>query len=209
MKALAAGITVAVLSVSSCATHHRAADPAHTSGPPPATVFVTGDGITAGDGLTDALHQAWPRLVFRQAFPLGSVLVNGAGQGATVGNAITAQLPIAAGVHPDTALVWLGVEEATQGESPGTFEQSLRTLFAGLHADGAKRIVVAGLPSGVAEANAGAFNTAISRAAAGSGARFVDLSNVHARVDALGNVAPTAELHRAIADDFIRVLAQP
>lgn len=209
MKRAVVVVIVGVLFVASCATHHRATPPAKESGPPPATVFVAGDDVTAGDGLEDALHAAWPRLVFREAFPLGSTFVNGASRNATVENAITTQLPIAADVHPDTALVWLGTREAAVGGSPAAVEQSLRALFTDLRSDGAKRILAAGIPAGVGDASAPSFNAAIERAADEANARFVDLSSVHLRADGAGTIIATPAQHRAVADAFVHALRQP
>jgi lysophospholipase L1-like esterase len=209
MTRVVASITVALLLLASCAGDHRAAVPARQVGPPPATVFVAGDGVTAGDALDDALHNAWPRLVFREAFPLGSILVNGASRDATVDNAIASQLPIAADVHPDAALVWLGTREAAAGGSPDSVEQSLRTLFTQLRTDGAKRIVAAGLPSGIANQSAPAFDAAIERAATAANAQFVDLSTVHLSADRSGTITATPAEHREIADAFVHALSRP
>ena len=209
MTRAVAAVIASVVFVVSCATHHRVAAPAKATGPPPATVFVAGDDVTAGDGLDDALHTAWPRLVFREAFPVGSTFVNGASRNATVENAITTQLPIAADVHPDTALVWLGTREAVVGASPVAVEQALSTLFTDLRSDGANRILAAGLPAGVADASARSFNAAIERAANAANARFVDLSSVHLRADGAGTIVASPAQHRAIADAFVHALRQP
>jgi hypothetical protein len=209
MTRVTVALLIAVFFVASCGTHRRVAAPPRSTGPPPSTVFVSGDGVTAGDGLDDALHQAWPRLVFREAFPPGSILVNGASRSATVDDAITSQLPIASEVHPDTALVWLGTREAAEGNAPDTVERSLVTFFTDLHGDGVRRIVAAGVPSGVSNGNTPAYNAAIARAAADTGARFVDLSDIDANTDTAGNVPSTPALHREVADAFVHALQQP
>ena len=60
---------------------------------PKQTVLTIGENKTPGRRLPDRLQDAWPYLVFHDAFPLSTVFVNGALDEATVADAIETQAP--------------------------------------------------------------------------------------------------------------------
>ena len=110
--------------------------------------------------MPDRLRDAWPYLLFDEAFPISTSLVNAALDGATVARAEADQLPLAREVKPRVVAIWLGIDDLAQHTPVAHFSSELRALIEELRATGAQRILVADLPrafgSGVTE-----YDTAI------------------------------------------------
>ena len=92
------------------------------------TTFLTiGSSATEGDGVSDRLHEAWPYLVFNQAFPISTSLVNAAVDGATVTNAREEQVPVARELKPDVVAIWLGVDDLASAPRSTSSRRRWRT----------------------------------------------------------------------------------
>ena len=125
--------------------------------------------------MPDRLQDAWPYLVFHDAFPLSTVFVNGALDDATVAEAIEAQAPLAAELKPDLVEVWLGADDLRVRTPVAEFTQSLTNLISALRAAGSRRILVADLPTAYG-ARVAAYNAAIHQVVAGAHAELVPLA---------------------------------
>jgi len=206
-----AGRALVVALAAAIAASACASDPKRTGAPAatraaPHSVIVFGSGVTVGDRLDDAIRDAWPRLVFDESFPLGSILVNAAMRHATFATALTDQLPLAASTRPDTALIWLGLNDVYAGETPATVAAGATALVTALERSGTRRVLIANLPTVDGGRSVAATNLALGRAAARDGAVTVDLSALHVTADDSGDVVPTKALHRRVADAFERAL---
>ena len=174
----------------------------------PKMLFI-GSGITVGDRIADPLRNAWPRLVFTEAFPPGAIFVNAATRQATFASAVNTQLPIAENLHPDVAFVWLGTNDLYADLTAGEIENAAKALLAGLRSAGATRIYVGGMPNITnSRLPTGTTNAAIRDAAAQAGATFVDLGGVRVAVESDGDVIPTKPVHRAVATEFEHALTR-
>ena len=108
---------------------------------------VIGGRESSGFGLEDALHSAWPQLVFRRQFPDGTVYVNLARNDTTAAQARADQTPVAVEQHPTVAVVWLGEGDDIVGTRPAQFGQDLELLLSRLRQSGTGRVLVASPPS--------------------------------------------------------------
>jgi lysophospholipase L1-like esterase len=122
-----------------------AAIPVGADGPALVDVAV-GASETVGAGTDDPLRSAWPQVLYTSALPRGAVLYNFGIPGATVGGALTAELPQALAVHPDLVTVWLNVNDLLAGVSPALYESRLAQLVHALRRGGHTRVLVANTP---------------------------------------------------------------
>ena len=165
--------------------------------------------------------------------------------GSTVADALAQQLPEALRLAPTVATVWLNVNDLLAAVPVGTYEAQVTRLLTGLRRGGRTRVLVAhtpplerlpaylacrpGAPPGgcalpdapvipgpdLVVAAVAAYNAAIARAAAASGAEVVDLAAVVTAARAAGTDAglvsgdgfhPSRAGHQAVADAFAAVL---
>jgi lysophospholipase L1-like esterase len=198
-------VTIAAL-LGACGAHHDRSLSTIVRRGPTGTVVAIGAGITAGDGASDALRDAWPRLVFNETFAVGSVFVNAATRDATFASAVTDQVPLVRQVHPDTVLVWLGPNDVSAHVPAEDVGRAVHDLVDGLRAAGARRVLVASLPSIQGSAATQPIDSAITTSARAAGASVVDLHGVRVQLDAAGEVVASDGLNRAVADAFERAL---
>lgn len=196
---------LSLLALTACSSGSKTAKgPAATSSNArPLTVVALGGSATEGDGVPDRLREAWPYLVFDQAFPLSTVFVNGALDDATVAHAIAAQVPLATQLKPDVMEVWLGADDVGSATPIPEFTAEFTQLLALLRATGKGRIIVADLPLAFGGA-VPAYNTAIHAVVAEAHAELVSLAHAPitlAPTDGL-TPQPDARSHRLIADAF-------
>jgi acyl-CoA thioesterase-1 len=187
--------------------------------PGPAITYVAiGASETVGIGSDDPPRDGWAYVFYRDALPRAAVFVNLAIPGATTRSAIDTELPHLAGLRPDLVTVWLGVNDIIQGVAPETYEAELRGLVSRVRA---RTVLIANTPSlgglprfandrGV-ERTVTAYDAAVSRVAAASGATLVDLGPLADRVARLGTATglisgdglhPNAAGYAAIARVF-------
>ncbi len=171
-------------------------------------MVTMGGSATEGDGVEDRLHDAWPYLVYNEARPPTSVLVNAALDDATVRRAIANQLLLVAETKPDLVAVWLGVDDARARTPVATFRRELTLLIRSARVTAVTRVLVADLPASIGVADAGAYNTAIRQAVTATKAELVELANIDVTLAPTQGLPdqPDAKSHRAIADAFERVL---
>jgi len=171
-------------------------------------MVTMGGSATEGDGVEDRLHDAWPYLVYDEARPPTSVLVNAALDDATVRRATTNQLSFVRETKPDVVAVWLGVDDARARTPVATFQRDLTLLIRAAKFSAATRVLVADLPTPIGGPDADAYNTAIRQAAAAANAELVELANIPVTLVPSQGLAdqPDAKSQRAIADAFERVL---
>lgn len=166
-----------------------------------AVFVVLGGRESSGSGLVDALHTAWPQVVFSQQFPNGTVYFNLARNDTTVAQARAEQAPLAVKQRPTVAAVWLGEGDDDTGTDPAQFGRDLRALLGLLRAAGTSRVLVASPPAG---APGSRFTTEIAAAAHSTGAELVPLSakawDPHARR------AEQTTVQAAAASEFGRAL---
>ncbi len=166
-----------------------------------AVFVVIGGRESSGSGIDDALHKAWPQIVFGSQFPNGTVYVNLARNDTTVAEAKVEQTPLAIEQRPTVATVWLGEGDDDAGTAPAQFGSDLRILLAELRRAGAARVLVAFPPPG---APGSRFASEIATAARSTGAELVPLSarawDPHAprTRQATVQAAAAAELGRAL-----------
>lgn len=208
----------------------------------PVRVYVAiGASDTVGVGARDPASEAWPRVFARLALPPDARVVNLGVSGATVAEALDRELPEALRRDADLVTVWLNVNDLLAGIAPATYERRLGELVQALRADGGPRVLIANtppvdvLPAYVeCRARAGclggnlpepslvqlavaAYNAAIARVAAASGAEVVDLHAAGVAAHAEGRTRqlvgsdgfhPSTAGHRAVAEAFAAVLAR-
>lgn len=166
-----------------------------------AVFVVIGGRESSGFGLEDALHSAWPQILFRRQFPDGTVYVNLARNDTTAAQARADQTPVAVEQHPTVAVVWLGEGDDIVGTRPAQFGQDLELLLTRLRQSGTGRVLVASPPS---DAPGSQFAPQIASAARAAGAEVVRLSagawNPHAPR------SQRASVQAAAADEFGRAL---
>jgi hypothetical protein len=200
---------VAVVALSACSTGSKSAKgpPSAASTGPVITVLALGGSATEGDGVDDRLRDAWPYLVFDAAFARSTIFVNGALDGATLQHAIAAQVPLAAQVKPDVVEVWLGADDVTAATPIPLFRAEFRRLLDLLHSSGARRILVADLPSALG--NTAPYNAAIHAEVTRAKAELVSLSTTAITVEPTDGLTPQPDTasHRLIAAAFERQLA--
>lgn len=109
-------------------------------------VFVAiGASDAVGVGATDPAKTGWvPRV--HQMLPSGTRLINLGISGATVQDALDAELPVAVDLEPDIVAIWLGVNDLRAQVPLDTYDQNLDMLLRTLSARTRARIVVANLP---------------------------------------------------------------
>ena len=171
------------------------------------TLVTMGSSGTVGAGLEafERPQKTWPQVLFREAFPRATVLVNAAIEQSSASAARDDQLPLVAEMEPDVVAMWFGSYEAVQEVSPAQFERDLGALVADVRALGA-RVLLADLPrSNVPTA---AYNRAVADVAAEHDLTLVRLSA--REVDMFGasdtTFLPTAAGHQVIADAFADAL---
>jgi lysophospholipase L1-like esterase len=201
---------VSVVALAACSTESKNGSnlaSAPSTGPT-VTVLALGGSATEGDGVPDRLREAWPYLVFQTAFPRSTIFVNGALDDATLQHAITAQAPLAAQLKPDVVEVWLGADDVTARTPIPLFSAELRQLLELLHSSGARRILVADLPSALG--NTAPYNHAIHAEVAATHAELVSLANTAITVAPTDGLTPQpdAASHRLIARAFERRIVQ-
>jgi lysophospholipase L1-like esterase len=168
----------------------------------PTTLVTIGGSATEGDGVPDRYRQAWPYLLFHEAFPLSTSLVNAALDGATVANAPVEQVPVAQEVKPDVVAVWLGADDLS-GHSPvGQFAAGLRTVIEDLRAAGVHRILVADLPSAYGDVSP--YDAAIRDVVRSTKTTLVDIQDAAITIAPGDRFAaqPDVASQRVIADAF-------
>src|SRR5689334_18226031 len=107
----------------------------------PIFVVVPGERATAAElyvavGASDAVGvgarrprtDAWPRLLYRRAFPRSTQFVNLGVSGATAASALAGQVPRAERLAPDVVTVWLVVNDVIAGVALDDYEAALDEL---------------------------------------------------------------------------------
>ncbi|MCU1458342.1 MAG: hypothetical protein JWL73_2434 [Actinomycetia bacterium] len=164
-------------------------------GPPvaavgPRSVYVAiGSDEELGEGSANALQSSWPQVFFRRTLPGNTVFVNAAAHDATVEAALDVQLPIARQQRPTIVSVVLGAQEELAGDPRPQFTDQLTKLLRSLRAIDKTRVLVGSavaLPSlapDVRTARKAAYDAAIAKAAAATGAEVVPLGDITATGD--------------------------
>jgi lysophospholipase L1-like esterase len=201
-------VMLLVLVLGACTGGNRSASSASTGdNAKPTTLLTIGGSATEGDGVPDRFRAAWPYLLFDDAFPISTSLVNAALDDATVANARADQLPLAREVKPQVVAVWLGMDDLAQHTPINQFSSELRSLIEELRIAGAQRILVADLPRtfGVGVI---AYDRAIRSAVQSTNATFVELQNAAISLVPSRGLAdqPDAASHRVIATAFEQAL---
>ena len=174
---------------------------------------VVGASDARGYGTDSPATKAWPRLVRFDALPDNGAVVNVAGPGDTVEEAVERQLSNAVAARAHLAMVWLAVNDVVDRVPPDTYERHLGHLVHELRAGGATRVLLGNTPlldrlpafercrqggrcpkSGApapeeVTATVDAYNAAIARVAAAEGADLVDLHAISVRARAAGTEA--------------------
>jgi lysophospholipase L1-like esterase len=121
--------------------------PAAPDGPAIVDVAI-GASETVGAGVDDGsrLRSAWPQVLYTSALPRGAVFYNFGIPGATVAEALTAELPQALAVRPDLVTVWLNVNDLLVGVPAAQYESRLGQLVHALRRGGHTRVLVANTP---------------------------------------------------------------
>lgn len=164
-----------------------------------AVYVAVGASDSVGYGADDPARDAWPRVLHRTALPPGTELVNLGIPGATVGTALSQELPEALRRAPTLATVWLNVNDILASVPVATYERQLAQLVGALRRGGRTRVLVANTPPldrlpvyqaclarpeclggalpgpAVVEAAVDAYNAAIDRVVTAAGAELVDL----------------------------------
>jgi GDSL-like Lipase/Acylhydrolase family len=194
---------VAAVALASCSHSERHANaPGSRSTAPPGDVLVAiGSDATFGADLRRPLSEAWPQLLFHEAFPISTVLINAADGGVTLQHALTVQVPLALEVHATVVAVWLGDIDVEQHVPAATFEADLDLLVRRLRSSGA-RVLLGNLSR--AEPLAAAYDDAIGRVARARGATLVDLA---AALAATPTVGPSTHVNAATSRVIARAFA--
>jgi lysophospholipase L1-like esterase len=194
------------LALAACSSGPRvvggAAVPAVSPPGAPMTYVAIGASETAGIGVADPVRDGWAYRFYRRALPRAAVFVNLAIPGATTADALHRELPEAERLHPDVVTVWLSVNDLEAGVPPSTYQEEMANvlrLLRGSRVFVANTPPLSGLPrfSGVpgVDALAAAYDDALSRAVAGTGATIVDLRPFARQADRGGTAG------RYISDD--------
>jgi lysophospholipase L1-like esterase len=173
--------------------------------PDPQVYVAVGASETVGVGADDPATQAWPVVLHRRALPEATFVDVGV-SGATVGDALTGQLPRALAADPDVVTVWLAVNDALSLVPVGDYEAELGRLVHALRQGGRTEVLVGNVPPlerlpayraclpgsqvrdvdcvlpvvpapAQVRATVDRFNAAIARVAKREGAVLVDLSD--------------------------------
>jgi hypothetical protein len=209
LRALA--VSAMTLALVSCShSPHRSGTPVSPSAGPRSDVLVTiGSAATFGSGLGLAvrLRDSWPQLLYHEAFPRSTVLVNASElQDVTVETASTDQLPLALEEHATVVAVWIGDADLARRLPIANFEADLDTLVRRLRDSGA-RVLLANLPG--RQASASGYDDAIARVARSRSATLVDLA---AALSSTPDVGPSSRVNpttsRTIAQAFALAVAR-
>ena len=209
-QAWASTALVLVFAFGACSESHPAPNATNNSTGKSTILVTIGGSATEGDGVPDRFRDAWPYILFDEAFPISTSLVNAALDDATVARAQADQLPLAREVKPQVVAIWLGTDDLAQHTPVAYFSSELRTLIEELRATGAQRILVADLPrafgAGVRE-----YDTAIRRVVQSTNATFVELENapISLVTDRGSAEQPDTASHRVIATAFEQALKRP
>ncbi|HEY2702900.1 MAG TPA: SGNH/GDSL hydrolase family protein [Candidatus Dormibacteraeota bacterium] len=107
---------------------------------------AVGASETVGAGTQDRLRSAWPQLLYLTALQRGAVFYNFGIPGATVAQALAAELPPALAARPDLVTVWLNVNDLLAAVPVAQYESRLTRLVHALRRSGATRVLVANTP---------------------------------------------------------------
>lgn len=116
--------------------------PSPASGP---TYVAVGASETVGIGADHPRTEAWPQVLHDSTLS-SSTFVNLGVSGATVGEALAVQLPVALAAQPDIVTVWLAVNDLTHLVPVSAYEQQLQTLVHELRRDGRTTVLVGNMP---------------------------------------------------------------
>ncbi|HEV2238921.1 MAG TPA: SGNH/GDSL hydrolase family protein, partial [Ktedonobacterales bacterium] len=155
--------------------------------PPGLTYVALGASDAYGIGTDDPDRLNWPSVL---AGELGGPvhLVNLGIPGATVADALRAELPVALDAHPAVVTIWLAVNDLANGNDLATYTQQLTALVAALRQGTTARIFVGNLPDltllpyfsaddpAALGAEVRTWNAAIAGVCRGEGAHLVDLN---------------------------------
>jgi lysophospholipase L1-like esterase len=172
------------------------------------TVVAIGGSATAGEGVSDRLHKAWPYRMFRDALPRSSVFVNAAVEGATAASAETAQVPIVQELHPDIVAIWLGADDLVAHVPIADFARALSRVITAVQAAGTDRVLVGNLPSAYGR-DVGSYNSAIQHVVRETGSELVELDREHVTVDPVSGAALRLDdaSHAVVAGAFGRKIS--
>lgn len=216
-----AGVVVASAIAFGCSeTPTPAVPPAAYSGPAPVYVAI-GANETVGDGSTRPLLDSWAQRFYRATLSDDTVFVSVAARGATTADAVRIQVPLAKDLRPTIVTVWLGTQDLLNGVSAAAFESELEQVLAGVRDAGATKVLIASMgdlalrselvstaakASGNADAVIAAidaYELAIERVAAHSGATVVDVRSAEASAGpAPTGLNPDDAAHERIAAAF-------
>jgi lysophospholipase L1-like esterase len=179
------------LAAAGCAGSGPVDAPVAAPAGPAETSVAIGASETIGEGADRPIVEAWPHVLHRTALERGAVFVNAGDGGATVAEALDEQLPLAQELGPSLVTVWLNVNDLRASVPVATYERQLAELVEGLRADGAevlvantpavehlpayRNLVEPLVPPDEVTARVDAYNEAIARVAAATGAEVVDL----------------------------------
>ncbi len=196
-----------VLTLTACSGSGRPTTVLSTDNGPRTTLVVMGGSATEGDGVANRFREAWPYLVFHDAFSRSTSLINAALDDATVANAQADQLPLVTEVKPDTVLIWLGIDDVIHRTPTAQFASQLRTLISNIRATGTRRILVADLPDALGNTTS-AYNAAIRQVVAATHTKRVELEHATITLEPTDGLPlqPDAASHRTIAQAFERAL---
>ncbi len=107
---------------------------------------AVGASETVGAGTQDRLRSAWPQVLYLTALQRGAVFYNFGIPGATVAQALAAELPPALAARPDLVTVWLNVNDLLAAVPVAQYESRLTQLVHALRRRGATRVLVANTP---------------------------------------------------------------
>lgn len=143
---VAAGVAVAALALSACATTPATGARSSPSAPAPVVYAAIGASETYGIGASDRSRQAWPQVFFNDVLPRSAVLYNFGIPGATTAQALHDEVPAAVAVHPTVVTVWLNVNDLISGVTALDYEAELRQVLHTLRRGGQARVLVANTP---------------------------------------------------------------
>jgi GDSL-like Lipase/Acylhydrolase family len=166
------------------------------------TLLVIGSGTALGDSLPDPLRDAWPRLLYVDAFPRATVFVNAAARDQTASAAITDQAPLVRELKPRTVIVWIGTNEVTDAVPLEQFRSDVVHLLEAIRSAGVNAIFVGQLPD--LGPTTPSYNAVLADASTRTGARFVTGTGGSRTVvdDDLTDIGD----HRAVARAFVQAV---
>jgi lysophospholipase L1-like esterase len=150
------------------------------------TYVAIGASDAFGIGTDDPADESWPTVLAGELSG-DTHLVNLGIPGATVAEALTAEVPIALEAQPSIATVWLVVDDYNDNVPLATYSQQLRDLLAALAQGTHARIYVGNMPDltllpyfagrdqDQLKDDATTWNAAIAQDCAATGAHLVDI----------------------------------